>query len=76
VCVKKYLSSIISKGPGAFSRNERREKISRMRLKIAQRLKEAQNTYALLTTFQEVELIIYFLVRKKRYLSFKKKFLG
>lgn len=32
-------------------RNEKREKMSRMRLKIAERLKESQNTYALLTTF-------------------------
>ena len=27
-----------------------------MRIKIAQRLKESQNTYALLTTFQEVDM--------------------
>jgi 2-oxoglutarate dehydrogenase E2 component (dihydrolipoamide succinyltransferase) len=27
-----------------------------MRLRIAERLKEAQNTYALLTTFQEVDM--------------------
>lgn len=39
-----------------FSREERREKMSRMRMKIAQRLKESQNTYALLTTFQEVDM--------------------
>lgn len=39
-----------------FSREERREKMSRMRTKIAQRLKDSQNTYALLTTFQEVDM--------------------
>ena len=39
-----------------FSREERREKMNRMRIKIAQRLKESQNTYALLTTFQEVDM--------------------
>jgi 2-oxoglutarate dehydrogenase E2 component (dihydrolipoamide succinyltransferase) len=30
--------------------------MSRMRLKIAERLKDSQNTYALLTTFQEVDM--------------------
>eukprot|EP01015_Nassula_variabilis_P029825 TRINITY_DN646_c0_g1_i11.p1 TRINITY_DN646_c0_g1~~TRINITY_DN646_c0_g1_i11.p1 ORF type:complete len:319 (+),score=81.41 TRINITY_DN646_c0_g1_i11:66-1022(+) len=41
---------------GGINRNERREKMSRMRLKIAQRLKDAQNTCAMLTTFQEVDM--------------------
>ena len=41
---------------GQVSREERREKMSRMRIKIAQRLKDSQNTYALLTTFQEVDM--------------------
>ena len=36
------------------SRGERREKMTRMRQRIATRLKEAQNTTAMLTTFQEV----------------------
>lgn len=40
----------------AFSREERREKMSRIRMKISQRLKDSQNTYALLTTFQEVDM--------------------
>ncbi|GAA5825573.1 hypothetical protein JCM11251_000290 [Rhodosporidiobolus azoricus] len=38
------------------SRNETRVKISRMRARIAERLKEAQNTAASLTTFQEVDM--------------------
>eukprot|EP00397_Hematodinium_sp_SG-2012_P016325 GEMP01016653.1.p1 GENE.GEMP01016653.1~~GEMP01016653.1.p1 ORF type:complete len:524 (+),score=163.08 GEMP01016653.1:139-1710(+) len=37
-------------------RTERREKMSRMRLRIAQRLKDAQNTAALLSTFQECDM--------------------
>lgn len=37
-------------------RSETRVKMSRMRLRIAQRLKEAQNTAAMLTTFQEVDM--------------------
>ena len=35
--------------------------MSRMRLKISERLKEAQNTYALLTTFQEVNFLLIFI---------------
>jgi 2-oxoglutarate dehydrogenase E2 component (dihydrolipoamide succinyltransferase) len=37
-------------------RNERKEPMSRMRTRIAQRLKESQNTCAMLTTFQEVDM--------------------
>lgn len=38
------------------SRNERREKMSRMRRTIAKRLVSAKNTTAMLTTFNEVDL--------------------
>ncbi|KAL9933348.1 hypothetical protein V8E36_008066 [Tilletia maclaganii] len=38
------------------SRNERRVKMSRMRLRIAERLKQSQNTAASLTTFNEVDM--------------------
>lgn len=37
-------------------RNERRTKMSRMRQRVAARLKDAQNTAAMLTTFQEVDM--------------------
>ncbi|CAB4067577.1 DLST [Lepeophtheirus salmonis] len=40
----------------AGTRSEHRVKINRMRLKIAQRLKEAQNTNAMLTTFNELDM--------------------
>ncbi|KAM7395452.1 hypothetical protein PAMA_006959 [Pampus argenteus] len=40
----------------AGSRTENRVKMNRMRLRIAQRLKEAQNTCAMLTTFNEVDM--------------------
>jgi len=48
------------------TRSETRVKMSRMRLKIAERLKEAQNTCAMLTTFNEIDMsnIIEF---RKRY---------
>jgi len=38
------------------SRGERRVKMNRMRLRIAQRLKDAQNTCAMLTTFNELDM--------------------
>jgi 2-oxoglutarate dehydrogenase E2 component (dihydrolipoamide succinyltransferase) len=38
------------------SRLERRVKMSRMRLKIAERLKDSQNTAATLTTFNEIDM--------------------
>lgn len=38
------------------TRTEQRVKMNRMRLRIAERLKEAQNTAAMLTTFNEVDM--------------------
>ncbi|KAG8781226.1 2-oxoglutarate dehydrogenase complex E2 component [Serendipita sp. 397] len=38
------------------SRNETRVKMNRMRLRISERLKEAQNTAASLTTFNEIDM--------------------
>lgn len=40
----------------AGTRSETRVKMSRMRLKIAERLKDAQNTCAMLTTFNEIDM--------------------
>ena len=40
----------------ATPRNERRVPMTRLRLRIAERLKEAQNTAAMLTTFNEVNM--------------------
>lgn len=40
----------------AGTRTEQRVKMNRMRLRIAQRLKEAQNVNAMLTTFNEVDM--------------------
>ncbi|KAE8308138.1 hypothetical protein BDV41DRAFT_515722 [Aspergillus transmontanensis] len=48
-----------SQGPAsAFqgSRSETKDKMSRMRLRTAERLKESQNTAAFLTTFNEVDM--------------------
>lgn len=47
-----------------FSRNEERVKMNRMRLRIAERLKESQNTAASLTTFNEVDMSAVLEMRK------------
>jgi 2-oxoglutarate dehydrogenase E2 component (dihydrolipoamide succinyltransferase) len=41
---------------GVNARTEQRVKINRMRARISQRLKDAQNTYAMLTTFNEIDM--------------------
>lgn len=45
-----------SSGPTLGSREERKVKMNRMRLRIAERLKQSQNTAASLTTFNEVDM--------------------
>lgn len=50
---------------GGFSRNETRVKMSRMRLRIAERLKESQNTAAFLTTFNEIDMSSLMEMRKR-----------
>uniref|UniRef100_H3C4W2 Dihydrolipoyllysine-residue succinyltransferase component of 2-oxoglutarate dehydrogenase complex, mitochondrial n=1 Tax=Tetraodon nigroviridis TaxID=99883 RepID=H3C4W2_TETNG len=47
---------IFQQGAAKGVRTESRVKMNRMRLRIAQRLKEAQNTCAMLTTFNEVDM--------------------
>ncbi|XP_069116903.1 dihydrolipoyllysine-residue succinyltransferase component of 2-oxoglutarate dehydrogenase complex, mitochondrial-like [Argopecten irradians] len=42
--------------PSGGARTETRVKMNRMRLRIAERLKDAQNTCAMLTTFNEVDM--------------------
>nr|XP_046164012.1 dihydrolipoyllysine-residue succinyltransferase component of 2-oxoglutarate dehydrogenase complex, mitochondrial-like isoform X1 [Oncorhynchus gorbuscha] len=46
----------VADGRAIPARTEHRVKMNRMRLRIAQRLKEAQNTCAMLTTFNEVDM--------------------
>ncbi|KAM5352052.1 hypothetical protein ACJ41O_004775 [Fusarium nematophilum] len=48
--------SAASSGPSLGNREERRVKMNRMRLRIAERLKQSQNTAASLTTFNEVDM--------------------
>ncbi|KAL3106566.1 hypothetical protein niasHT_016688 [Heterodera trifolii] len=54
-------------------RSETRVKMNRMRLRIAERLKEAQNTSAMLTTFNEVDLHNVVRMRKQYQEAFTKK---
>ncbi|XP_030628724.1 dihydrolipoyllysine-residue succinyltransferase component of 2-oxoglutarate dehydrogenase complex, mitochondrial [Chanos chanos] len=55
------------------ARSEHRVKMNRMRLRIAQRLKEAQNTCAMLTTFNEVDMSNIMEMRKVYKDAFLKK---
>lgn len=52
---------------------EERKRMSRRRLTIAKRLVEAQQTAAMLTTFNEVDMTAILEVRKRRKTSFKEK---
>lgn len=58
---------------GVFQRGETREKLTRMRLRIAERMKEAQNTAASLTTFNEVDMSALMSMRSKYKDAFTKK---
>lgn len=55
------------------SRLETRVPMSRMRLRIADRLKDAQNTNAMLTTFNEIDMSAYMNMRKEYGEAFLKK---
>ncbi|XP_050429367.1 dihydrolipoyllysine-residue succinyltransferase component of 2-oxoglutarate dehydrogenase complex, mitochondrial [Adelges cooleyi] len=55
------------------TRSEYRVKMSRMRLRIAERLKDAQNTNAMLTTFNEIDMSTIMEFRKTNLEAFQKK---
>jgi 2-oxoglutarate dehydrogenase E2 component (dihydrolipoamide succinyltransferase) len=57
----------------AFSRNERREKMSRLRKTISERLVYSKNSTAMLTTFNEVDMTAINKIREKYGDTFKKK---
>ena len=58
-------------GLQAFSRNERREKMSNLRKTVARRLVEAKNSTAMLTTFNEVDMSSIMEIRTKYKDKFK-----
>lgn len=51
--------------PSHSARPERRVKMTRLRHRVAQRLKDSQNTYALLTTFNEIDMTNLMAMRKE-----------
>jgi 2-oxoglutarate dehydrogenase E2 component (dihydrolipoamide succinyltransferase) len=58
---------------GGGSRREERVKMTRLRSRVAERMKEAQNTAAILTTFQEVDLKAVMDLRRKHQEEFTNK---
>jgi 2-oxoglutarate dehydrogenase E2 component (dihydrolipoamide succinyltransferase) len=60
-------------GPRAQAAREERVKMTRLRQRIAERLKEAQNTAAMLTTFNEVDMSQVMAIRASYKDSFEKK---
>lgn len=58
-------------GDAAFTRNERREKMSNLRKTVSRRLVEAKNSTAMLTTFNEVDMTRIMDIRKQYKDSFK-----
>jgi 2-oxoglutarate dehydrogenase E2 component (dihydrolipoamide succinyltransferase) len=61
------------RGPGADAAREERVKMTRLRRTIATRLKEAQNTAAMLTTFNEVDMSAVMALRNEYKDAFEKK---
>ncbi|TGZ70425.1 hypothetical protein CRM22_003204 [Opisthorchis felineus] len=59
--------------PSTGERGEQRVKMSRMRLRIAQRLKDAQNTCAMLTTFNEIDMTNMIELRRRYKDAFEKR---
>jgi len=58
-------------GDEAFSREERREKMSNLRKTVSRRLVEAKNSTAMLTTFNEVDMTRIMEIRKQYKDTFK-----
>jgi 2-oxoglutarate dehydrogenase E2 component (dihydrolipoamide succinyltransferase) len=56
---------------GKFSRVERRVPLSMLRQTVSNRLKESQNTYAMLTTFNECDMSAMTMMRKELLEEFK-----
>ncbi|KYO27608.1 dihydrolipoyllysine-residue succinyltransferase component of 2-oxoglutarate dehydrogenase complex, mitochondrial isoform A [Alligator mississippiensis] len=71
--VKPTAAPAVEPGPSKGARSEHRVKMNRMRQRIAQRLKEAQNTCAMLTTFNEIDMSNIQEMRARHRDSFLKK---
>ncbi len=62
-----------ARAPRDLGPREERQKMTRLRQTIARRLKEAQDTAAMLTTFNDVDMSVVMELRKKYKESFEKK---
>jgi 2-oxoglutarate dehydrogenase E2 component (dihydrolipoamide succinyltransferase) len=65
-----------AKGPRPAEAREERVKMTRLRKTIANRLKDAQNTAAMLTTFNEVDMSAIMVIRAEYKEAFEKKHKG
>jgi 2-oxoglutarate dehydrogenase E2 component (dihydrolipoamide succinyltransferase) len=63
-----------SSGPRTRGDQEERVKMTRLRQRIAERLKDAQNTAAMLTTFNEVDMTNVMALRSSHKDAFEKKY--
>ncbi len=63
----------VAGGPVQGSRPEERVKMTRLRSRVAERMKEAQNTAAILTSFNEVDLKAVMDIRRKHKEAFQNK---
>jgi len=63
----------VARAPRELGPREERVKMTRLRRRIAERLKEAQNTAAMLTTFNEVDMTEVLALRERYRESFEKQ---
>jgi 2-oxoglutarate dehydrogenase E2 component (dihydrolipoamide succinyltransferase) len=73
VAAAKPASPSAPRAPRALGEREERVPMSRLRRRIAERLKEAQNTAAMLTTFNEVDMSAVMAARSDYKALFEKK---
>jgi 2-oxoglutarate dehydrogenase E2 component (dihydrolipoamide succinyltransferase) len=66
-------TAVSAKPPRRPDEREQRVRMTRLRKRIAERLKEAQNTAAMLTTFNEVDMSAVLALRERYRDSFEKK---
>ena len=65
--------SVAVAGGSSDARGERRVKMKKIRARIADRLKDSQNTYAMLTTFNEIDMSALIALRTEYKDLFEKK---
>jgi 2-oxoglutarate dehydrogenase E2 component (dihydrolipoamide succinyltransferase) len=65
---------VAARPPRAAAEREERVRMTRLRRRIAERLKEAQNTAAMLTTFNEVDMTEVMALREHHRDGFEKKY--